>query len=91
MHVWQEVRPRGDLFSDSLLPIAAFAVLLFRKSTEARVLALMIAANLFGIAMTWSVGGRFMVPLQPLLIALVAALYAVVARRTMAFADRAEG
>ena len=91
MHVWQEVRPRGDLFSDSLLPIAAFAVLLFRKSTEARVLALMIAANLFGIAMTWSVGGRFMVPLQPLLLALVAALYAVVARRTIAFADRAEG
>jgi hypothetical protein len=51
----------------------------------------MFCATLFGIALTWSVEGRFMVPLQPLLIALVGAMAAVVVREGMAVGlDRVE-
>jgi hypothetical protein len=38
------------------------------------VLVLMIGANLMSIAMTYSASGRFIVPVQPLLIALAAAM-----------------
>jgi hypothetical protein len=34
---------------------------------------LVVCANILSIAMTYSAGGRFMVPMQPLLVALFAA------------------
>ncbi len=37
------------------------------------VLVLIVCANILSVAMTYSAGGRFMVPVQPLLAALVAA------------------
>ena len=44
----------------------------------------MTAVNLVGIALTWSVAGRFMAPVQPILAALVGAALVIVARRTAA-------
>ena len=82
LHVWQETRPRGSLV-DWLLPLAGVAGILFRKSPVVRVVALLVCANVCSIALTWSVGGRFMVPLQPLLIALIAAMMAAAARFLM--------
>jgi hypothetical protein len=79
-HVWQEVRPRGDLLANSLLPAAGLAALIFSASPGARIIFLMFCANILGTAMTWSVGGRFMVPLQPFLLALVGALIATIVR-----------
>jgi 4-amino-4-deoxy-L-arabinose transferase-like glycosyltransferase len=74
MHVWQEIRPRGQPFWDYLLAIGGVAALVFRKSPGIAVVVLMVAANILSVALTWGAGGRFMVPVQPLLVALVAAL-----------------
>jgi 4-amino-4-deoxy-L-arabinose transferase-like glycosyltransferase len=90
LHVLQEIRPHGSPFVDSLLYLAGAAALLFRRSPAVKVVALMLCANLFGIALTWSVEGRFMVPLQPLLVALVGAMAAVVVRQGMRVLDRVE-
>jgi len=90
LHVRQELKPHGDLFVDSLLYLAAAAALLFRRAPAVKVVALMFCANVFGIALTWSVEGRFMVPLQPLLVALVGAMAAVVVRQGMRVLDRVE-
>jgi len=86
LHVWQEIRPRGDRFVNWLLPLAGVAVLVLRRSRGVWVVALMIGANLLSIAMTYSASGRFMVPVQPLMIALVAAMLVVVARRMLEWA-----
>ena len=88
LHVWQEIRPRGDPFTDYLPAMAVLCAIGFRKTAAARLILLMFAANLFGIAMTWSVGGRFLVPLFPVFIALVAAAVAVVGRRAVEEDDR---
>jgi hypothetical protein len=82
MHVWQEVRPQG-LPWDWLLPAGALALLFFRKTSGAAAIALMLAAHLMSVALTWGAGGRFMIPVHPLLVALVCAmLVAVVTRGT---------
>jgi 4-amino-4-deoxy-L-arabinose transferase-like glycosyltransferase len=78
LHVWQELRPRRDVLLTWLLPAAAVAVLVFRKKTATWVIVLMVAANVMSIAMTYSASGRFMVPVQPLLIALAGALMVAV-------------
>jgi hypothetical protein len=88
LHVWQEIRPRGDRFANWLLPLAGVAVLVLGKSREVWVLALMIGANLLSIAMTYSASGRFMVPMQPLMIALIAAMLGVVGRRMLEWGRR---
>jgi hypothetical protein len=75
MHVWQELRPRrGPLIWNLLLPGAVLALLYFRKSAGALVVGLILCANIFSIALTWGATGRFMVPVQPLLLALVSAM-----------------
>jgi hypothetical protein len=75
MHVWQELRPRrGPMIWNLLLPAALLALLYFRKSPGALVVALIVFANIFSVAMTWGATGRFMVPVQPLLLALVSAM-----------------
>jgi hypothetical protein len=84
LHVWQEVRPHREGLADWLLPLGLLGVFFFRQSPAARLIVVMVGATLFSIAMTWSVGGRFIVPLYPVLTALVAALAAMLVRRVIA-------
>jgi hypothetical protein len=88
LHIWQEVRPRGRFLWDWLLPAACVALLYFRRSPGAGAIALMLSAQLLSVAMTWGAGGRFMVPVQPLLLALVCAMVVAVLARTGRFAVR---
>ena len=48
----------------------------------------MVAANMVGIALTWSARGQFMTPVQPMLAALAGALAVAVARTMFDFAGR---
>ncbi len=96
LHVSQELKPGRDFFSRWLLPLAAIAALVLRKSPGVWTVALVVVANILSIAMTYSAGGRFMVPVQPLLVALVAAgavalgrQALIVVRRTPAPSPRA--
>jgi hypothetical protein len=73
LHVSQELKPGRDFYSRWLLPAAALSALILWRFPAAWVLVLIVAGNILSIAMTYSAGGRFMVPLQPLLAALVAA------------------
>jgi len=73
MHVTQELQPRHDLISRWLLPLAAIAGLVLWRSPATWVIGLIVASTILSVAMTYSAGGRFMLPVQPLLIALVAA------------------
>jgi hypothetical protein len=88
LHVWQELRPRRDVLLQWLLPAAAVAVLIFWKKTATWVIVLMVAANVMSIAMTYSASGRFMVPVQPLLIALAGAMVAAVLSAPIAYVIR---
>ena len=47
-----------------------------------------VGANILGIALTWSVGGRFMAPVQPLLAALAGAMVVALVRQTIEFGMR---
>jgi hypothetical protein len=83
LHVWQEVRPQRRFSWDWLLPAGVLALLYFRKAPGAAAIGLMLLAQIMSVALTWGAGGRFMVPVQPLLVALVCAMVvAVVARGT---------
>lgn len=73
LHVVQELKPGRDVYSKWLLPAAAVSAIVLWKCPGAWVLAMIVAANILSIAMTYSAGGRFMVPVQPLLAALAAA------------------
>ena len=73
LHVSQELKPGRDLYSKWLLPAAAVAALVLWRFPGVWVLVLIVSGNILSIAMTYSAGGRFMVPVQPLLAALVAA------------------
>ena len=84
LHVWQETRPRGRGWWDYLLPLGLAAAVILRKSPGVRIVVLMVGANLLSVALTWGEGGRFMVPVLPLLVALVAAAIIHVMRRILA-------
>jgi hypothetical protein len=84
LHVWQEVRPHGEAVADWLLPLGLVAAFALRRHAAARLVPLMVGATLFSIAMTWSVGGRFIVPLYPVLMALIGAAAASIIRRIIA-------
>jgi hypothetical protein len=73
LHVTQELKPGRDFYSKWLLPAAAASALVLWKFPGAWVLTMIVAANILSIAMTYSAGGRFMVPVQPLLASLVGA------------------
>jgi hypothetical protein len=73
LHVTQDLKPGRDFHTRWLLPAAALCALILWKFAGAWVLVLMVCANILTIAMTYSAGGRFMVPVQPLLAALVGA------------------
>lgn len=91
LHVWQEIRPRTLPYPTGawLLPVAAVAAFYFRKSPGVGVIVAMVCANTLGIALTWSVGGRFMAPLQPLLAALTGAMIVALARQIIGTMRRA--
>jgi hypothetical protein len=90
MHMWQEVKPRRLPYPTGawLLPVATLAVVCLRRSAGVGVIVLMVAANMLGIALTWSARGQFMVPVQPMLAALVGAMAASVGRTTIRLAGR---
>jgi hypothetical protein len=88
LHVWQEIRPRRDGLFNWLLPAALLGALVLRKRAGVWVIILMIGANIMSIAMTYSASGRFMVPVQPLLIALAVAMAVSLARDAVALAGR---
>jgi hypothetical protein len=83
LHVSQELKPGRDVFSRWLLPAAALAALMLWRSPAAWVLVLIVCGNILSVAMTYSAGGRFMVPVQPLLVALVAAAVVYVSRQAL--------
>jgi hypothetical protein len=82
MHMWQEVKPRRLPYPTGawLLPLAAVGAIYLWRSAGTRVVVLMVAANMLGIALTWSARGQFMAPIQPMLAALVGALAVAVVR-----------
>jgi hypothetical protein len=73
LHVAQELQPRHDAVSRWVLPLAAIAGLVRWRSPATWVIGLIVASTIASVAMTYSAGGRFMLPVQPLLIAIVAA------------------
>jgi hypothetical protein len=84
LHVSQELKPGRDFYSRWLLPAAAVAVLVLWRVAGVSVIVLMVCGNILSVAMTYSAGGRFMVPVQPLLVALVAAMIVYVPRQALA-------
>jgi hypothetical protein len=90
MHMWQEVKPRRLPYPTGawLLPLAALAAVYMRRTAGVGVIVLMMAANMLGIALTWSARGQFMAPVQPMLAALVGALAVAVARSMIDLAGR---
>jgi hypothetical protein len=73
LHVWQELRPRSDRLTNWLLPGAGLAALFFWRMPGTWVIVLLVGANILSVAMTYSASGRFMVPVQPMLMALIGA------------------
>jgi hypothetical protein len=90
LHVWQEVKPRRLPYPTGawLLPLAAIGALWLRRSPGVHVVVLMIAANVLGIALTWSARGQFMAPVQPMLAAVVGALAVALVRATITLSGR---
>jgi 4-amino-4-deoxy-L-arabinose transferase-like glycosyltransferase len=75
LHVWQELRPRRSPTAwDFLFPAAVVALLYFRRRPGILPVTLVLCATLLSIALTWGATGRFMVPVQPLMLALVSAM-----------------
>lgn len=85
LHVAQELNPGRDLYSRWLLPSAAVSALVLWRLPGVWVLTMIVCANILSIAMTYSAGGRFMVPLQPLLAALVAGALVYVINQALTF------
>ena len=86
MHVATELQPRrGGLFR-WLLPLAAVAAIILWRYPATWVVTLVVASNIMSIAMTYSAGGRFMLPVQPLLVALVAAMAVYLVAQVLRFA-----
>jgi hypothetical protein len=73
MHVSQELKPGREFYTKWLLPLAGVAALVLFRSPGAWTVVLVVCANVLSIAMTYSAHGRFMVPMQPLLVALLSA------------------
>jgi hypothetical protein len=75
LHVWQELRPRrGWTVWTFLLPAAMAALVHWRGHPGTPAVAMILAAMLLSIALTWGATGRFMVPVHPLMVALASAL-----------------
>lgn len=82
LHVWQELRPRrAPTPWDLLFPAALVGLVYFRRRPGILAVTLILGATLLSIALTWGATGRFMVPVQPLMLALVAAMVVSIVRR----------
>ena len=86
LHVTQELKPGRDFYSKWLLPGAAVGAAILWKFPGAWVLVLIVCANVMSIAMTYSAGGRFMVPVQPLLAALIGGALVYLVRQALTLA-----
>src|SRR5262249_42765382 len=86
LHVWQEIKPRDEPTPTGawLLPAAIVAAIVLWRRQGVFVIVWMTAVNIAAIAATWSVGGRFMLPVQPILAALVGAAAVDLTRRVYA-------
>lgn len=82
LHVWQELRPGGQfLFWNLLLPAAVAALIYFRRRPGVLAVALVLCATLVSIALTWGATGRFMVPVEPVMLALISAMLVSIGSR----------
>jgi 4-amino-4-deoxy-L-arabinose transferase-like glycosyltransferase len=83
LHVWQELRPRTYYpFPFCILLAGGLGAFSLRKSPGVGIIVLLVCMNIFSIALTFSAEGRFMVPVQLLLVALAGALGAAAAGRS---------
>ena len=75
LHVWQELRPRRGR-TDWMLVIgaAALALGLFYRHPGTPTVALALAAMLASVALTWGSIGKFVVPVLPTAMAMIAAM-----------------
>ena len=77
MKVWTEWKP-GLPWDSLILGLAALGLAVWPNRTERQLMCGLLAANTLAVAVTWSVGGRFLVPILPVLHAAAAAgLWAV--------------
>ena len=75
LHVWQELRVRrGRTDWTFLVPAVVVALVIFRRHPGTPAVALALAAMLMSVALTWGSIGKFILPVLPTVVALVAAL-----------------
>jgi 4-amino-4-deoxy-L-arabinose transferase-like glycosyltransferase len=71
MRIWQLWQPRMH-WDALILGLMAFGAVLWPAAAERRIFLMMLIANTIAVAVTWSVGGRFLVPLLPIVHAFAA-------------------
>jgi hypothetical protein len=75
LHVWQELRPRSGRTDWMLLvSFVAVALVIFHRHPATPIVALVLAAMFASIALTWGSIGKFVVPVLPIAVAMVAAM-----------------
>ena len=75
LHVWQELRTRrGHTDWTWLLPPFLLALVYFRRHPASVPAATIFGATIVSIALTWGVTGRFLIPVQPLAVAVASAM-----------------
>lgn len=82
LHIWQEVKPRGDLFRILLMLGSALGIGIYWRNPAAKIVLLLLVLNLACIAATWGIGdGRLLVPIQPLQMLMTGLVLAILVRQ----------